>query len=157
MTVGDLELKLVRPQPRRQGFGRGSHLFRLAQGALPYRRHTPSVFEKFPSNKGVPRNIRVELRPPELRPGRWGGGIAAPLVSVPEAAVHEDHRVVLRQNEVRPPVDLAGMKPEAETTRMQGPPECQLGFRVLSPYSGHHPGTGLLVHDIDHLRPGFRA
>ena len=51
--------------------------------------------------------------------------------------------------------DLAGMKPEAESTRTQGPPESQLGLRVLPPYSRHHPGTGLLVHDIGHLRRGF--
>jgi hypothetical protein len=77
-------------------------------------------------------------------------------VSVPEAAVHEDHGAVLRKDKVRSTVNLAGMKPEAETARVQCPPESQLGLGVLSPDPRHHPGTGLLVHDIDHIRPGFR-
>jgi DNA (cytosine-5)-methyltransferase 1 len=52
---------------------------------------------------------------------------------MPEAAVHEDHGAVLRKDKVRPTVNLAGMKPEAEAARVQCPPESQLGLRVLSP------------------------
>jgi hypothetical protein len=78
-------------------------------------------------------------------------------VSVPEAAVHEYRSAVLRKNKVRSTVNLAGMKPKAETARMQCPPESQLGLGVLSPDPRHHPGTGLLIHDIGHSRPGFRA
>lgn len=48
------------------------------------------------------------------------------------------------------------MKPEAKATRVQCPPEHQFGPRVLSLYSRHHAGTGLLIHGIDHMRPGFR-
>ena len=76
-------------------------------------------------------------------------------MAMPEAAVYEDHGAVFRKYEVRPPVNLAGMKPEAKAARMQCPPERQFGLRVLSPYLRHHPGTGLLVHDIGHMRPGF--
>ena len=67
-----------------------------------------------------------------------------------------DDGAILRQNEVRSAVDLLRMKPEAETARVQCPPESQLGLGVLSPDPRHHPGTGLLVHDIGHIRPGFR-
>jgi hypothetical protein len=75
---------------------------------------------------------------------------------MPEAAVYEDHSAMLWKNKVRPSVNLAGMKPEAKTVRVQCLPENELGLRVLSPYSRHHPGSGLLVHDIGHMRPGFR-
>lgn len=42
------------------------------------------------------------------------------------------------------------MKPEAKSARVQGAPESKLWFRVLSAYSGHHPGTCLLIYDIGH-------
>ena len=76
---------------------------------------------------------------------------------MPETAVHEHDGAVLRKDKVRPTVNLAGMKPEAETVRMQCPPESQLRFGILSPNPRHHPGPGLLVHDIGHKRPGFRS
>lgn len=107
-------------------------------------------------NGAVSSDVRIELRPPELRSGCRYGRVAAPLVSVPEAAVHEDHGVVLRKDKVRSTVNLAGMKSEAETARVQCAPESQLGPGILSPDPRHHPGTGLLVHDIGHIRPGLR-
>ncbi len=84
------------------------------------------------------------------------GSVATALMAMPEAAMHEDDGTMLRKNEVRPPVNLAGMKPEAKAARVQCPPESQLGLRVLAPYSRHHSGAGLLIHDIGHMRPGFR-
>ncbi len=73
-----------------------------------------------------------------------------------EAPMHEDGGAILRQNEVRSTVDRLRMKLEAETARVQCPPESQLGLGVLSPDPRHHPGAGLLVHDIGQIRPGFR-
>ena len=143
-------------QPGCEKIGCGAYLCRLPQGALPNRRYAPSVFQKSRTHGAVPSDVRLELCLPELRPGRWAGRVATALVAMPEAAVYEDHGAMLRKNEVRPPVNLSGMKPEAKAARVQCPPESQLGLRVLSPYSRHHPGTGLLVHDIGHMRPGFR-
>jgi hypothetical protein len=77
-------------------------------------------------------------------------------MSVPEAAMHEDHGSMLRKDKVRSTGNLAGMKSEAEPARVQCPPESQLGLGVLSPDPRHHPGTGLLVYDIGHICPGFR-
>lgn len=156
VVVADLDLKFFCSKPYRQAFRRGFHLFRLPQCALPYRRHAPPVFDESCANGAISSGVRFELRPPELRPGCRYGRVAAPLVSVPEAAVHEDHGTVLRKDKVRSTVNLAGMKPEAKTARVQCPPESQLGPGVLSPDPRHHPGTGLLVHDIGHIRPGFR-
>jgi hypothetical protein len=152
----DLHADRTQEQPGRETISRGANLTRSPQGALPYRRHAPPVFEEFFANGAVSSDVRIELRPPELRPGCRDGRVAAPFVSMPEAAMYEDNSAVLRKNKVRSTVNLAGMKPEAETARVQCPPESQLGLGVLSPYSRHHPGTGLLVHDIGHIRPGFR-
>jgi hypothetical protein len=77
-------------------------------------------------------------------------------VSVPEAALNEDHDAMLRKDKVWSTVNLAGMKPEAETARVQCPPESQFGLGVISPDPRHHPGRGLLVDNIGHIRPGFR-
>ena len=151
----DLHASLPHEQPGRETISRGANLTRLPQGALPYCRHAPPVFEESCANGAVSSGVRIELRPPELRPGRRDGRVAAPFVSMPEAAVHEDHSAVLRKNKVRSTVNLAGMKPEAEPARVQCPPDSQLGPGVLSPDPRHHPGSGLLVHDIGHIRPGF--
>ena len=68
-------------QPRREEIGRGANLFRLPQGALPYRRHAPPVFEESCANGTVSSGVRIELRPPELRPGCRYGRVAAPATS----------------------------------------------------------------------------
>lgn len=104
----------------------------------------------------VPCNVRREFGLPELRARCGSGRVPASLMPMPEAAVHKDDGAILRQNEVRSAVDLLRMKPEAETARVQCPPESQLGLGVVSPDPRHHPGTGLLVYDIGHIRPGFR-
>jgi hypothetical protein len=38
---------------------------------------------------------------------------------------------------------------------VQGLPKHEFGSSVLSPYPGHHPGAGLLVHYVSHKRPGL--
>jgi hypothetical protein len=76
---------------------------------------------------------------------------------MPKAPVNEDHGVMLGKNQIWPPMNLAGMEPETKAARMEGMPESQLWFRVFCPYPRHHSGAGLLVYDIDHLRPGFSA
>lgn len=69
---------------------------------------------------------------------------------MPEATVHEDDGMVLWEYEVGPSRYAAGMKPEAKAARVQSTPESKLWLRVLSAYSGHHPGAGLLIYDIGH-------
>lgn len=113
--------------------------------------------EGFCANGAISSGVRIELRTPELRPGCRYGRVAATLVSVPEAAVHEDRGAVFRKDKVRSTVNLAGMKPETKTTRVQCPSESQLGPGVLSPDPRHHSGTSLLlVYDIGHIRPSLR-
>lgn len=85
-----------------------------------------------------------------MRPGRWDSRVAAALVSMPEAAGHEDDGMILWRREVRPSCYAAGMKSEAKAARVLSTPESKLWLRVLSAYSGHHPGTGLLIDDIGH-------
>lgn len=155
--LSNLDLTFARPKPARQEFDRRSNLIWLPQSTLPHCGHAPSAFQKRCANGTVPSNVGLKLRLPELRASRWAGGVATALVPMPEAAVYEDHGMMFRKNDVRPSVNLAGMNPEAKAARMQRPPEKQFGLCVLSSDPGHHPGASLLVHDIGHVRPGFRS
>ena len=65
-------------------------------------------------NGCVPRNVGLELRLPEFRPGGWGGRVATAFMAMPKAAVHEDHGAMFWKNEIGPPVNLFGVKPESE-------------------------------------------
>ena len=71
-------------------------------------------------------------------------------MTVPEAAVHEDDGMVLWKHEVWPSWYAAGMKSEAKAARVQCAPEGKLWLGVLSAYSGHQPGTRLLIDSIRH-------
>lgn len=74
---------------------------------------------------------------------------------MPEAAMYEDDGMMLWKDQVRAPVDVICVQPIPKAARMQCPTERQFGLRILSPYPCHHPGTGLLVDYIRHVRPGF--
>ena len=74
---------------------------------------------------------------------------------MPEAAMDEDDSMMFRKHEVWPTVDVPSMQPIPEAARMQGPTKNQFGLRILALNPGHHPGSGLFVHDICHLPPGL--
>ena len=98
-------------------------MIRFTESALPHRGNAPRVFQKLAANGFVPSDIRGELGFPELLAARWCGGVATPLVTMPETAMYEDDSALLRQNEVRSPVDRLRMEPETETARVQRPPQ----------------------------------
>ena len=157
MVGANLNLKLVGTQPSSQVLRRGLYMFRLAQRAFPYCRHSPTIFEQICANVTVSSDVGIKLRLPEPLAGCRDSCISATLVSMPEAAVNEDHCAMLGKNKVWSTVHPPRMKPETETTRVQRPPEGEFGLGVLSLNSRHHPGTGLLIYDVSHIRPGFRS
>lgn len=67
---------------------------------------------------------------------------------VPETAVNLDGDLPFRQNDVGASRQAPVMEPEPETHGMQCLAQPDLGPRMLAVYPGHHPGPGLLVHDI---------
>lgn len=111
--------------------------------SLPHRRHTPSTFQKGRANGAVPSDTCLRL--PELRPGQWAGGVATALVAKPETPVSEGHGAKFRKNGIRPPVNLAGMTPEAKGARVQCQPEGQLrascSFPAFPTSSGNSRGS----------------
>ena len=71
-------------------------------------------------------------------------------MAVPEAAVDEDHRMVFRQDEIRPAGKLAVVHSVAEPARMQAPADNQLRLCVLAPDGRHVATAGSPVVYIRH-------
>ncbi len=116
--AADLDLSFASSQPFFEPADNLIHPIGLPQGALPDRRDTPACLYKFSSDSAVSCNVRCELRLPEFRSGRGAGCVSTPLVTMPEAAVHEDDCMVLWQHEVRPSGCAGEMKPEAKAARV---------------------------------------
>lgn len=72
----------------------------------------------------------------------------AALMPVPETAMNLDCNLKPWQNDVGASRKAPIMKPEPETHGMKCLAKPNFGRRVLATYPGHHPGSGLLVHDI---------
>src|SRR4051794_3949173 len=68
---------------------------------------------------------------------------------VPEAPVHEDGRLMLRQDDVGPSGKIFAVQPEAESEGVQNLPNSQFGAGVARP-DGPHAGRYPLV--VQHAR-----
>lgn len=131
--------------------------FACAKAALPDDGSSPPGILQILAVAQVARDIAGKLLLPEIRPCRRHGRVTTSLMPVPETAMHLDGDLPFRQHDVGAPRQALVMKPEPKTHRMQGFTKPDLGPRVLSTYSGHHPGTGLLVHYIGHVMTALAA
>lgn len=142
-------------EPGRHGVPRFGHACFGFQGAFPDRCDAPSRLRQGRSNDDVPSDIRVELCSPEIPTCRWDCRVSAVKMSMPEAAMDEDDRIVLRQHDVRLAGYALDVQPVSEAQRMQGSPKSQFRLRALPANARHHAGSGLTVDNICHLRPGL--
>lgn len=62
-------------------------------------------------------------------------------MSVPEAAMHEDHGLVLGKGDVGPTGQVFAVKPEPIPHGMKFPPYLDLGFGVLATDPSHDLGA----------------
>ena len=115
-----------------------SVLDRVLQGALPDGGHTPAKSPKRLHVSPVTIDISLELLLPELLVGSGCGGIATAFVSMPEAAVDEYYRSVLREHEVRGSGQLSDMKPISESPGEEKGAKSPLRPSVLSANTRHH-------------------
>lgn len=76
-------------------------------------------------------------------------------MAVPEAAVHEDDRLMLRKDQIRPTWNALDVQSIPEATRMEAAPQHHFRLGVLAPDPGHHPGPCQVIHDVAHWAPGF--
>jgi hypothetical protein len=115
----NFELSATGQKPCAQQLRRSLRFVGTAQCTFPNRRDTPAVAGQLGAHSAVPRDIGGEFRLPEFGPRRGGRGIATSVMPMPEAAMHEDHRPELREQEIRPTADLLCMQPIPETACMQ--------------------------------------
>ena len=109
----------------------------LVEFAFPYGDDVPrDGFEPLVVEQ-VALPVAGDLRLPELDVALGDRVLAASLVPVPEAAVHEYDRPVLPENDVRCPRQPAHIGPVTVTPAPQLMPQLQLGTCVLAAYVRH--------------------
>ena len=92
-----------------------SHPNRRIQFAFPGYEHPPTIFRQGASRGCVTSYIALKLLHPIARVRLRRGGHLAPWVPVPKAAVHENGRPILRQDDVWPPRQAASVEPESKS------------------------------------------
>jgi hypothetical protein len=99
--------------------------------AFPDNRHPPTHSSKRRNGGGIPFPVPSELVIPEFRSCLGQAEVWAPLVPVPEAAMHKDDRSPFGQDEVRLPGKLPAMKAETVAVPPKQPPDDQFRSGVL--------------------------
>ena len=133
-----------------------SLLDRMLQRALPDSGHTPAKSPECLRVSPVTIDIFLKFLLPEHLVGSGSCGIATTLVSMPEAAVDENHRPVLRKNKVRGTGQLSDMKSISESLGEKKGAKCPFRPGVLSANARHHAAAlrgGRNAHDLEHLPP----
>ncbi len=87
----------------------------------------------------ISRNVRRKLFIPELWARCRNGCVPASLMSVPEAAMDEDHGFPARQDNIRAPGQFSIMKPVSQAERMQRLAQGDLRPGVGALDACHHP------------------
>lgn len=134
-----------------------SVLDRMLQRALPDDGHTPAKSPKRLHVSPVAVDIAQELPLPELFVGPGCGGVAAAFVSMPEAAVDEHHRPVLREHKVRRAGQLSDMKSIAKSPGEKKGAKGSFRPGVLSANARHHAAAlrgGRDAHGLGGIPPG---
>lgn len=121
-----------------------------ARAAFPHGCDPPSRGLQARAHLCIPAHIAVELGSPELRSRGRRRRKAAPLVTVPETAMHEDCGAVFRQHDVGPARQAADIQSVPQAGRMKRTTDRPLGTRVAAANSGHHPRAGCGVDDVRH-------
>lgn len=135
-----------------------SVLDRVFQRALPDGGHTPAKSPECFHVSPVTINIAQEFPLPELFVGPRGGGIAAAFMPMPEAAMDEHHRLVLRKHKVRRTGQLSDMKSIAKSPGEKKRAQCPLRPSILSANVRHHAAAlrgGRDAHDLGDFQPGY--
>ncbi len=87
---------------------------RVSELTLPYSQDLPTRSAKAGSVAPVALDVAIELAAPEGSVGGGRGCEATAGVPVPEAAMHENHRVPSRKDEVGAAGEIRAMKAESE-------------------------------------------
>ena len=89
--------------PAPQGFRQARRGLWIARRAFPDVEHPPAHFRELVGGASVAFDIALQLGRPEFSPRRRRLGVLAPLVRVPEAAMHEDRNSAAGHGDVGVP------------------------------------------------------
>lgn len=130
----------------------GAQALRLLGLALPDHRHPPPRRLQRGPVLRIAAGVALELGQPVVLPA-LGVGRELAAVPVPEAAMHEDHRAVLRKDQVRPAGQALAMQAEAQPKPVRGRAHQHLGLGVLA-LDARHEAAARLWADRVHLERG---
>lgn len=133
-----------------------SLLDRMLQRALPDGGHTPAKSPECLRVSPVTIDIFLKFLLPEHLVGSGSGGIATALVSMPEAAVYENHCPVLGKHKVRGAGQLSDMKSISESPGEKKGAKYPFRLGVLSANARHHAAalrSGRNAHGREYLPP----
>lgn len=127
----------------------GLQLFR-SQFALPDYDDSPAEVRELFVGSLVASDICIELSLPEIWIRGWRSGVAAPIMSMPKAAMDEHDSTILRQNDIWFSRQVFRGDAISQAMRMQIFSDNQFGLRVTPPNAGHHPATSCAIDDVCH-------
>ena len=116
--------------------------------ALPDDDHLPAQRLQLRLHLRIALPVAAELRLPEIDVACGRARRLAALVVMPKASVHEYHRPVLRQHNIRLPRQILPVNPEPIPQRMQQASHRHLRLRVLALVRHHHPVPLLWCHRV---------
>jgi hypothetical protein len=109
----------------------------------------PTRFSQLSNGSAIAPLIALQLRGPELRVRCRTLPPFAAAVAMPKTSVHEDHRSVFREDQIRHTGQIAPVKPEAVPESMRRPSDGKLRTGVLAAHSRHIP-TALFLRKVIH-------
>ena len=118
---------------------------------LPNRQHTPPRVDQRSLFLLVPREVAIEFLLPERDTSFRHRSLAAIRMTVPEAAMDENRRSVLRQDDIGRAGQAAPLKPESEAQSMQKLTNDHLWAGVSSS-DGSHDAAARSVYRIAGVR-----
>lgn len=115
---------------------------------MPHPVHVPELafpdYEALPAQRAqqslaslVARPVLIKLGAPEWKAGLGHPTVRAPGVTMPEAAVDEDHSSLGSKDQVGMPWEIDRVQAIAVSQTRYKPPDGQLGLGVLVPHAGH--------------------
>ena len=122
-----------------------------AEFTLPDDDGVPAKALKFPDVIRVAFLVAADFLRPEVGIGLRNRGVAAERMTVPEAAVDEDDRVIFPEDDVRASRQVLAVQGIAEPVRMQKPAYKHLGARIDAPNPRHTVMPLLFCHLVRHV------
>ena len=108
---------------------------------LPDHDHATVALLKIRSVPSVAFDLGSKLGLPELLPGFRSCGVSAPLMAMPETAMHKNNRSVLQQHDVWATGKILSVQAEPKTHGVQDPAVRQFRSGVFSSYHRHVAGS----------------